>query len=246
MKILVTGSSGRIGRAIWVRLARRHEVIGLDRAPASTTGVVADIGDAAAMHTVLQGVDAVVHTAALHAPQVGIAPEAEFERVNVAATRTLLARCLDARVRSFVFTSTTALYGEGRGWVTEETVPQPRTVYHHSKLAAEALLRAAASSAHESALVPGPAPYRVFIVSGATPFRPDDAAALKADAAAVIAQRAPALAQAVADRGWALPASIDRVYSPAEALRELGWTPRFGFDEVLRHFDAESSELLPA
>ena len=58
-------------------------------------------------------------------------------------------------------------------------------------------------------------------------------------------RRAPALVQAFTDRGWALPASIDRVYSPALAQRELCWLPRFGFADVLRQLDDASPEVLP-
>ena len=36
MKILVTGATGRVGRALVVRLALQHQVLGLDRAPSST------------------------------------------------------------------------------------------------------------------------------------------------------------------------------------------------------------------
>ena len=86
---------------------------------------------------------------------------------------------------------------------------------------------------------------RVCIVSGSTPIQPADVAALEADAPALLRQRAPALVQAFAARGWALPASIDRVYNPALAMRALRWQPRFGFADVLRQLDAASPELLP-
>ncbi|HSW03695.1 NAD-dependent epimerase/dehydratase family protein, partial [Aquabacterium sp.] len=190
-------------------------------------------------------------------------------------------------VRHIVFTSTTALYGaaqdaDAAAWVTEGTLPQPRTIYHRSKLAAEQLLIDAArqggpavtvlrmsrcfpepapamaayrlhrgvdardvAQAHALALMRPPDVSRCCIVSGATPFEPGDARALLHDAPALLRQRAPALAEAFAQRGWALPATIDRVYSPARAIAELGWAPRFGFDEVLRQLDEQSSEVLP-
>lgn len=45
MKILLTGSSGRIGRAIFGALAAAHEVVGLDRSPFATTRIIADVTD---------------------------------------------------------------------------------------------------------------------------------------------------------------------------------------------------------
>ena len=92
--------------------------------------------------------DAVIHSAALHAPHVGVLPDSEFERVNVQATQALAVLAARMGVRRFVFTSTTALYGagaaggHGAAWVDEDTPPKPQTVYHRSKLAAEQALEA--------------------------------------------------------------------------------------------------------
>ncbi|WMJ70603.1 NAD(P)-dependent oxidoreductase [Stenotrophomonas sp. 24(2023)] len=150
MKILLTGSSGRIGRAIFGALASTHEVAGLDRSPFATTRIIADITDRAALERAVQGVDAVIHTAALHAPHVGLIPDAVFQQVNVEATATLVQLARDAGVRRFVLTSTTALYGHavvagGCRWIDEDVAPLPRTIYHRTKLQAEAVVQAAAS-----------------------------------------------------------------------------------------------------
>jgi UDP-glucose 4-epimerase len=151
MRILVTGSSGRVGRAVWSRLARHDEVIGFDRSPASTTDVVADLDAHVTLRQALVGVDAVVHCAALHAPHVGHADDDTFERVNVQATAQLADLCRELRIGRLVFTSTTALYGnavsahaDAAAWIDEDTPPQPRTIYHRTKLKAESLLAARA------------------------------------------------------------------------------------------------------
>lgn len=66
----------------------------------------------------------------------------------MAATRGLVAIARRCGVRRLVFTSTTALYGAARGsgcsWIDEDSAPCPLTVYHRTKLAAEALLRVSA------------------------------------------------------------------------------------------------------
>jgi UDP-glucose 4-epimerase len=150
MKVLVTGATGRIGRGICVALMadrhQFHDVQGIDRQPSSTAHFVGDLRDIELLKNALEGVEAVVHTAALHAPHVGIAPDKEFQSINVDATRSLAELAGEMGVQHLVFTSTTALYGhaskeEGRtAWVDEQTVPQPRTIYHRTKLAAEELL----------------------------------------------------------------------------------------------------------
>jgi len=152
VRIVVTGASGRVGRAIHVCLSPGHEVIGYDRAPSSTADVVGALDDEALLRRTLLHADTVVHTAALHAPHVGIVPDAEFERINVAGTRALIEAARAGGVGRIVFTSTTALYGaaaEGTdqaAWIDEDTPPQPQTIYHRTKLAAEALLREAADA----------------------------------------------------------------------------------------------------
>jgi len=289
MRILVTGSSGRVGRAVYVRLLRDgHDVRGLDRSPASTADVVGDIRDPMVLRRALEGIDAVIHTAALHAPHVGLVDETLFREINVDATIALAQLAIERGIERLVFTSTTALYGDaatppGRaGWIDESVEPVPRTVYHRSKLAAESALeefsrreglrvtvlrmsrcfpepapRMAAyrlhrgidardvAEAHALALDGHVAGIRRFVVSGGTPFLPEDAAELHRDAPAVLARRAPALVEAFRSRRWRLPQSLDRVYSPALAMRQLGWRPRYGFVEVLKMLDEESSEVLP-
>lgn len=287
MKIILTGSSGRIGRAIFGALWTAHEVIGIDRNAFSTTQVIGDCADAEILNPVLYGADVVIHAAGPHAPHVGVVEDAEFERVNVEGTRRLFELAKAAGVRRFLYTSTTALYGNavapGRcAWIDERTEPKPRTVYHRTKLAAEGLLEELASpelsvsvlrisrcfpepaplmaayrlhrgidardvgSAHALALAREGAPFERHVLSGATPFDRDCCEALAKDAAALIRVRVPALAWAFDERGWELPASIDRVYDPARAQAELGWAPRWGWEEVLAQADRDDIEVLPA
>ncbi|MEM6585051.1 MAG: NAD(P)-dependent oxidoreductase [Pseudomonadota bacterium] len=152
MRILLNGSSGRIGRAIFGALAGDHDVIGLDRSVFSTTHIVGDVGDIGVLGPALEGVDAVIHTAGPHAPHVDLVPDAEFERVNIEATHELYEWAREAGARRFVYTSTTALYGDAIQpgactWIDEDTPPQPRSVYHRTKYAAEVMLESLASEA---------------------------------------------------------------------------------------------------
>ena len=152
MRIVVTGSSGRIGRALFAALAGEHDVVGVDRTPFSTTRVVGDFTDRDLIAPALDGADAVIHAAALHAPHVGVIDDGEFHRVNVDGTAALAERARAAGCRVLVFTSTTALYGGavaigGCTWIDESVAPQPESVYHRTKIAAEALLERAATAA---------------------------------------------------------------------------------------------------
>ncbi|WP_299020124.1 NAD(P)-dependent oxidoreductase [uncultured Photobacterium sp.] len=143
MKILITGTAGRVGRAIYIKLMKKHQVVGIDRTPCSTADYVGDIRDTELLEKALEGVEVIIHTAALHAPHVGLVSDDEFEQINVKATEQLALQGLKKGVKHFVLTSTTALYGyastpEGiAGWVDETTSPQPKTIYHRSKIKAE-------------------------------------------------------------------------------------------------------------
>lgn len=283
MRVLVTGSSGRIGGAIRRRLALHHRVTGIDRVPGPATDRLADIEDRKALRALLAGHDAVIHCAALHAPHVGHASEAHFLRINVEATASLADLAGEAGVGHFLFASTTALYGAGNAgpgclWIDEDTVPAPKTIYHQTKLAAERQLASRAgfglpvtvlrigrcfpepvdtmavyrlhrglaladcAAAFECALAHVPDGMETALLSGPTPFLPEDCVDLALNAEPVIRRRAPDVALAFDRLGWRLPERIDRVYDPAFAMRRLGWTPSGTAAALIAGWEAGGSE----
>jgi nucleoside-diphosphate-sugar epimerase len=150
MNVLVTGSSGHIGGAAAERLAAEARVTGLDRRPGACTTLLGGVEDRALVRRSLEGADAVVHTAALHVPDLGRASAEEFHRINVEATHLLLEEAAAAGVSRFVLLSTTSIYGcsarkgPPAAWADETLPPLPMDEYDRSKLEAEALCRAAA------------------------------------------------------------------------------------------------------
>jgi UDP-glucose 4-epimerase len=77
-----------------------------------------------------------------------------------------------------------------------------------------------------------------YIVSATTPFTPDDLAALRADARAVVRRRFPELDVIYAQRSWHMFESIERVYVNARARRDLRWSPRHDFGSALERLRA--------
>ncbi len=150
-KVLITGSSGRIGRALHWCLSQNSKVIGIDKSPSSATTDVQDITNRAALFQLVKGVSTIYHTAALHAPHVGVASDLNFHKINVEATKNICEAAIAHGVKQLIFTSTTALYGyanfdrDRATWITEATVPKPRTIYHRTKLEAEEMLKEFAS-----------------------------------------------------------------------------------------------------
>jgi UDP-glucose 4-epimerase len=77
-----------------------------------------------------------------------------------------------------------------------------------------------------------------YVVSATTPFTRDDLRELRGDAAAVVRLRVPAYEAEYARRGWAMAASIDRVYVNQRARSELGWRPRHDFAALIARLSA--------
>lgn len=153
MHILLTGSSGWLGRFLAPRLRTRgHQVLGLDIAPGADTQIIGSVADRQTVDAAFsQGVEAVIHAGALHKPDIVRYPVQAFVEVNVTGTLNLLEAARSAGHDRFVFTSTTSLMisqairdeaGEAAAWLTEESVPlAPRNIYGVTKLAAEGLCR---------------------------------------------------------------------------------------------------------
>ncbi len=80
--------------------------------------------------------------------------------------------------------------------------------------------------------------FGLYVISATTPFRRDDAARLRSDAAAIARERAGDWQDEYARRGWRMATSIDRVYDNALARRELGWQPKWDFEAVVARLKA--------
>ena len=295
MNVLLTGSSGWLGRHLAPLLeSDGHRVIGLDVAPGPHTMLLGSVDDRDLVARAFRdhGVDAVVHGAALHQPDIARYPNQRFVDVNVSGTLGLLEEAVAAKVDRFVFTSTTSLMisaaireakGDAAAWIDETLAPlAPRNIYGATKLAAERLCRLIhddhglavvilrtsrffpeeddqahviglsgpntkanellhrrltpqdAAEAHRVALARAPdIGFGLFVISAPTPFAREDAAALKRDAARVIADYFPDAPELYARRGWTLPGSIDRVYDAGLAERVLGFRCRTDFAGLL-------------
>lgn len=155
MRVLLTGSSGWLGRHLAPLLASRgHAVTGLDVTPGAATTIVGSVADRDLVFQAFahHGIEAVVHAGALHKPDIARFPRQAFVDVNVTGTLNLLEAAVEAGHRRFVFTSTTSLMvrddvragaGEAGAWWMDESFGPiaPRNVYGITKRAGEDLCR---------------------------------------------------------------------------------------------------------
>jgi len=127
VKVLVTGATGYIGREVAAAVAEAgHETVGLARpgsessVPAGVTPVSGDVTDLASLKAAVQGVDAIINLVAILNGS-----DAEFEAVNAAGPRNVVAAAESAGVRRLLHMSAAG--------VTERNAP--RTRYWRTKLA---------------------------------------------------------------------------------------------------------------
>lgn len=151
MRILVTGGAGYVGGTVaQLLLDQGHNVVIFDNlchghrsmVPAQAEFVEGDLADRAATEKLLHnGIDGVMHFAALiEAGESMRKPEIYF-RNNTASTLSLLEAMLATGVNRFVFSSTAAVYGEPESTPIREDAPlHPTNAYGESKLLTEHIL----------------------------------------------------------------------------------------------------------
>ncbi len=130
MKVFVTGATGFVTGTVTTQLlARGDHVRALVRDPsragplerAGATVVAGDLSDVASLRRGMEGVDAVVHGAAIY--EVGIPPlrRPAMYDANVLGTERVLEAARQAGVRRVAYMSTCAIFGNTHGQIVDET-----------------------------------------------------------------------------------------------------------------------------
>jgi nucleoside-diphosphate-sugar epimerase len=150
MRVLVTGSSGFLGKRLVQRLLDAgHSVLELTLSGTSGCAgdkVSSEVVDLTDYNKVLKcyeankDIDSIIHLAALVPKTKSEDQLTPMYNVNVNGTLNLL-RCFGSTLKGFVYVSTAEVYGlpESKGLISEDLVPKPLTYYGATKLAAEYL-----------------------------------------------------------------------------------------------------------
>ncbi len=161
MRLLVTGGAGFIGSNLVEALLGRGDAVRVlddfstgrrenlaeasgwaKRGGGSFELIEGDIRDLATCRRAVEGVDAVLHQAAIPSVPRSVRDPVATNAVNVAGTLHLLVASRDASVRRFVFASSSSVYGESPALPKVETMPPvPISPYGLQKLAAETYCR---------------------------------------------------------------------------------------------------------
>jgi UDP-glucose 4-epimerase len=149
VRVLVTGGAGYIGSVVAAQLVTAgHEVTVLDdlstgyadAVPAGAGFVKGTLRDCAA-EVLADDTDAVLHFAAKSLVGESVAEPARYWSANLGGTVALLEAMREIGVRTIVFSSTAAVYGEPeRTPITETDPTRPTSPYGASKLAVDTTL----------------------------------------------------------------------------------------------------------
>lgn len=158
-KYLVTGGAGFIGSHIVERLVKQGDSVRvLDNLSTGSLDNLAHLGggyefidgdlqDELRVAQAVQGVDVVIHQAALASVPRSIAHPLDTHHACVTGTVVLLDECRKRGVRRVVYAASSSAYGNQPVMPkTESQLPQPLSPYAAAKLAAELYLEAFASS----------------------------------------------------------------------------------------------------
>lgn len=149
--ILVTGGAGYIGSHTAFLLAQKgHKVIVLDalvhHQPSElpwATVIHGDCGDTTLLNTIFteNHIDAVMHFAAFIEVGISVKEPLSFYENNVTKTLTLLKTMMAHNVKTFIFSSSCAVYGTPQALPLVETHPKnPISPYGNTKLVIEMAL----------------------------------------------------------------------------------------------------------
>ncbi|MBA2126796.1 UDP-glucose 4-epimerase GalE [Hyphomicrobium methylovorum] len=176
MSVLVTGGAGYIGSHMALELLDAGaSVVVIDNlstgyrwaVPAGADLVVADIADTdVVMETIRKHkVDAIIHFAGSIVVPDSVADPLGYYLNNTVKSRGLIAAAVASNVKTFIFSSTAAVYGNPvENPVTETAALTPMSPYGSSKLMTEVML-ADTARAHDFRFVA----LRYFNVAGADP-----------------------------------------------------------------------------
>lgn len=151
MNVLVTGASGAVGPALVNILLQKSFAVRImsrttppaDLFPETVQYFQGDICDPHTANRALEGIDIVYHLAAkLHKTDPSRDLQPAYERINVGGTRNLVQAARSLGISRFVFFSTIAVYGPGRGTEVfdEASSLNPQSLYAFSKCEAEKIV----------------------------------------------------------------------------------------------------------
>lgn len=174
MKILVTGGAGYIGsHAVYLLIEKGYEVVIIDNLSKGfesnlhpkATFYKTDVRDKKAVEAIFKkekNIVAIMHFAGLIVVPESVTKPLEYFDNNTFGVQTLLEVAKEFDVKTFVFSSTAAVYGEPKRIpIYEDDIKEPINPYGESKLSAEYIIKSWAKAFDRNYVI-----FRYFNVAG--------------------------------------------------------------------------------
>lgn len=146
-RCIITGGTGAVGPAVAQAFQEAGYAVTVASRSATSSSVgrpgvssaQLDVTDPRSFGPLFEGADVIIHLASLlHVNNPGESLRADYERVNVEGTRSVVAAAQAGGARRVLFASSISVYGYDRGeMLTESSEPRPDSLYGQTKLEAE-------------------------------------------------------------------------------------------------------------
>jgi UDP-glucose 4-epimerase len=155
MNVLITGGAGYVGTELCGQLSALDEVdqvLIFDNLSRNNYNLFlgakmqnhpkvrfihGDILDSRNLKKSLKGVDTVYHLAAKVTTPFAIDDAHHHEQINHWGTSEVIAAVEESEVKKFIYLSSTSIYGSSNDYLTEESLPKPKTFYGTTKYRGE-------------------------------------------------------------------------------------------------------------
>lgn len=147
MNILITGGSGFIGGAIFKKLKKKHNLYIYDKSKPKfkTKFIKGNLNEKRKLSVLIKKnkIDCIIHLAASLGVKDTENNPSKVLSVNIGGTKNLLESISGSKVKLVLFSSSSEIYGDtNKKGVKENSNFKPKSVYAHTKIIGEELIKA--------------------------------------------------------------------------------------------------------
>tara|TARA_Y100000996_G_scaffold192203_1_gene150456 strand:- start:237 stop:1217 length:981 start_codon:yes stop_codon:yes gene_type:complete len=150
--ILLTGGAGYIGSHITELLSKKksNNVFILDNLSTGYEVLInknsnffkGDINDTKLIKKIIKkyNIETIIHLAAALNVSEAELNKKKYNKINIRGTKNLILSCKKTKVKNFIFSSSSSIYGNIKGSVDEKKKPNPQGYYAYTKFKGEELI----------------------------------------------------------------------------------------------------------
>ena len=152
MNILITGGAGYIGSHIAEQLIKKkYDVIILDNLKTGHEKLInqkanfikGDINNKKLVNNIIRryNIQTIIHLAAFLNVSEAERNKSRYYKNNIDGTKNIILACKNTSVQNFIFSSSSSIYGNIKGSVSERNKPNPKGYYAYTKFRGEELIK---------------------------------------------------------------------------------------------------------